>query len=79
MGLSEIVVLHTFSSSSQIRTGTKSSSVLPVQTCKDERKRSGCDRANGPGSGIGTARLLRRDLAAQLSIQKSQWPRSGRW
>lgn len=36
MGLSEIVALHTFFSSSQTRTGTKSSSVLPVQMYKVE-------------------------------------------
>lgn len=49
MGLSEIVVLHTFSSSSQIRTGTKSSSVLPVQMCKDERNDRFATGQTGPG------------------------------
>lgn len=49
MGLSEIVALHTFCSSSQVRTGTKSSSVLPVQLCKVERNDRFATGQTGPG------------------------------
>lgn len=49
MGLSEIVALHTFYSSSQVRTGTKSSSVLPVQLYKVERNDRFATGQTGPG------------------------------